>query len=156
MAGRAKQSIDVLMGKNNRSHLTKAEIDKRKKEELHFACDDITTPECLTDDEKIEFNEFVEQMRDKGIINNLTVDSLASFFVSRREYLKFTSLLEKISVNEENIDYYNKLSLIQDRAYKKMRQAAADNGLTITSQNRLVAPVVAEEKKSNKFEKFAM
>jgi P27 family predicted phage terminase small subunit len=153
--GRARQSVDVLLGKGNRSHLTKAEIKERAAGRVEFGKDNITVPSYLTEDEATEFEGFVAEMIDKGIVNNLCVDSLASFFVGRRNYLKFTAMLDRIAVDEDNIKYYNQISLLQDRAYKMMRQAAADNGLTITSQNRLVAPKT-EEKRENKFDKFAM
>ena len=48
-----------------------------------------------------------------------------------------------------------RLMIIQDRCFKQCRQSAADFGLTVSSRCRLVVPKPAEEKKENKFAKFA-
>lgn len=152
--GRQKQPVEILM-LNGRKHLTKAEIQERKETEIHAACDAVTPPTYLTAKQKKEFTKTASELLDIGVMSNLDIDSLAGFFVARDEYLKLTKILKKADLsNTATIDYYSKMASMQDKAYKRMRAAAGDNGLTITSRCKIAAPKKQKEKPINKYDKF--
>lgn len=171
MAG-TRQPTALLEAKGKK-HLTKAEIEERKSQEIKAPTDKVTPPKYLTKEQKKVFNKIKKQLMAIDLISNLDVDALARFIIAQSKYIEVT---EKISqapltieikkeirnenddvVGIENIEVVNplvdKLLIIQDRLFKQCRQGAADFGLTITSRCRLVVPKPKEEKR-NKFDKF--
>lgn len=147
---RAKQSIEVIQAKGKK-HLTKAEIEERKSQEVRAPMDKIEPPSYLPDDLKTEFNRIADDLKKIKIMTNLDNESLARFVVSEYNYQKITKKLLKTGVDNEK--YYDYL-LMQEKTFKQSRQAASDLGLTISSRCKLVVPTVKKAEKKNKFSKF--
>lgn len=148
--GRARQSIEVIQAKGKK-HLTKAEIEERKSQEIRAPMDKIEPPSYLPEDLKKEFNRIADDLKKIKIMTNLDCESLARFVVSEYNYQKITRKLLKTGIDNEK--YYDYL-LMQEKVFKQSRQAASDLGLTISSRCKLVVPTTNKTEKKNKFSKF--
>ena len=174
MAGQ-RQPVSLITEKG-RKHLTKAEVENRKKTEIHAAADKVEAPKWLSAKQKKRFKTIAQELLNLDIMSNLDCDALARLIVAEDEFItinkqiKKTPLMvkqlvllkeeeagetvfketEKMVVNPE----YDKLQIMRGRVFKECRQGAADFGLTISHRCRLVVARAAEPPKENKFEKF--
>lgn len=176
MAGK-RQPIEVLQAKG-RKHLTKAEIENRKKTEIDAPDDKVIPPSFLTAKQKKRFNSLAAELMELKIISNLDCEALGRLIVVEEDFakiskeLKKTPLMVNVRVTVQKKDEYgnpimieleekqvnptfDKLQVLRDRAFKECRQGAADFGLTITSRCRISVPVAKEPPKENKFMRFA-
>ena len=151
---RQREPIDLILAKNKK-HLTKQEIESRKKSELNLDSlkNEIIAPEYLQGHQQEEFYKIAEKLSKIGIMTDLDCDCLARYIISKQIYLKYTSLLTK-EISKGNLEKIEKYTLMQDKFFKQCRSSASDLGLTITSRCKLVMPQLPEEKKENKFNKF--
>lgn len=154
MAGRNKEPVALVIAKGKK-HLTKAEIEQRKSEELDVPSDAIAAPPYLTKAQKKAFDEIAQTLIELEIMTNLDCDALASYIVARDGWVNAGKQLRKKEVRE-NPKATNQWSLIESRYRKDMRQAAVDLGLTITSRGKIVAPTKeTPTPPKNKFAMFA-
>lgn len=161
--GNQKEPIDLILAKGKK-HLTKAEIEERRKTEIKTDYINVTAPEYLSEEEKQEFNRITEILLDIGIINELDEDCLARYLIANTNYVKYTKELRTLNINltkakkpEKKKEILSQIDLYltyQDRALKQCRACANDLGLSISSRARLVMPPAKEPPKENKFEKF--
>lgn len=170
MAGQ-RQPIELVMAKN-RKHLTKDEIAERTARELKPCTDDITAPSYLTAKQKKQFYKIAAQLEKLNIMGETDVDALARYITAQELYEQAVKDIRKLEKDrpkaEEKKDdpksYYENMDLYytmmdnatkrQDRYFKQAQQAAGALGLTISARCRLVAPVVEEKPKENKFSRF--
>lgn len=170
MAG-PRQPIELVIA-NDKKHLTKAEIEERRQRELKPCTDEITAPSYLTRKQKEAFNKIAKQLEKLKIMGETDCDALARYITAQSLYEQSVKDLRKLAKDRpkkedreddpksyyENLDlYYTMLESAtkrQDRYFKQAQQAAGALGLTISSRCRLVAPVVEETPKQNKFAKF--
>lgn len=160
---RNKEPVELILAKGKSHHLTKSEIEKRKKEEIKAPADKIKPPSYLNKSQKNKFKKIATELIDLDIMSNLDCDALARYLISLDMYIAISNKLQQTSIDNIDINNYEKmaeqiskldnLSKIQDRYFKQCRMAASDLGLTITSRCRLVIPKTPEPKK-NKFDKF--
>ncbi|TFI13730.1 phage terminase small subunit P27 family [Thiopseudomonas sp. 4R-3cl] len=149
MRGRPKKPIDLLLAEG-KSNLTKAEIEKRKAEELVVPFTDISVPDYLEDEKLInEFYDIADKLLALNIMTELDEDTLARYVMAKAQWLNLTRAYNN-AVKSKDYDLVHFLDTKQDRAFKQCRSAASDLGLTITSRARLVVPQV-EQPKQNKF-----
>lgn len=171
MVAGPRQPIELLEFKGKK-HLTKAEIEERHARELKPCTDEITAPTYLTGKQKKEFYRIAAQLDKLKIMGETDVDALARYITAQGLYEQAVKDLRKLEKDrpkaEEKEDdpqsYYHNMDLYyttldnatkrQDRYFKQAQTAAAALGLTISSRCRLVAPVVEEKPKENKFSKF--
>ena len=161
--GNQKQPINLIMAKGKK-HLTKAEIEERRKTEIQTDHVNVTAPEYLTDDQKNEFYRIAKILLDIGIITELDEDCLANYLISNSNYVSYTKKLNELNgklararKTEKKKDYISQIDIYltyQDRALKQCRACANDLGLSISSRARLVMPEAKEPPKENKFNKF--
>ena len=149
---KTRQPIELIKAKGKK-HLTKAEIESREKTELKVDLKDVTIPDYLPNNLKKEFESIATKLLKVGIMTELDEDCLARYLLSKQSYLLYTSLLNK-SIKKNNLVEMEKLTAMQDKAFKQCRASANDLGLTITSRCKLVVPEVKEPPKTNKFTKF--
>jgi len=147
-----KQPIAVIKAKGKK-HLSKAEIDERERTELKVDLKDVAIPNYLPVKLKKEFEEIASKLLKIGIMTELDEDCLARYLQSKQNYLLYTKMLNK-AIKNNNIIEMEKLTTMQDKAFKQCRASANDLGLTIGSRCKLVMPQVPEEPKENKFSKF--
>ena len=160
MAGRKRQPIELLMAKGNISHLTKEEIEKRKKLEVQAPVGEGYAPDYLTAKQKNIFEDYAKQLIALKVYSDLDRETLAFFVVASEEYKDYTKQIRKLSIattDEEkklrNLELRKLLAIERDRSYKQAKQSASELGLTITSRAKLIVPQV-EEPEENKFAKF--
>ena len=139
---RPKQPIDLIVAKGKK-HLTKAEIEERRKQEIKASDDNIEAPSYLPNNLKEEFNKIAYELKRINIMTNLDVDTLARFVISKTMYLKLTSDIMKDTTLLQDVKVLNN----QDKLFKQCRSSAMDLGLTISSRCRLVIPNTEKEEK---------
>ena len=149
---RPRQPVDLIIA-NDKKHLTKEEIEKRRSSEIKPCIDKIEAPPYLTKKQKEEFYEIAEQLKKLNIMGETDVDALARYITSRDLYITAVKRLRSKEARE-NLGMYAYYAKIQDRFFKQCRACAMDLGLTISSRCRLVVPAPPEQKKENKFSKF--
>ena len=170
MAGQ-RQPIELVIA-NDRKHLTKAEIEERRQREIKPCTDNIAAPSYLTAKQRKEFYKIAEQLQKLNIMGETDAGALARYVTAQELYEQAVKDLRKLPKErpseEEKEDnpagYFRKLESYyalletatkrQDRYFKQAQTAAAALGLTISSRCRLVAPVIEEKPKENKFAKF--
>lgn len=163
MAGRPREPINLIMAKGKK-HLTKAEIEERKRTEIATDHTNVKPPNYLNEEEVKEFYRISKILLDIGIITELDEDCLAHYLVSNSSYIKYTKkirALEDELLEAKRTDRKAKLKseidlylTYQARALKQCRACANDMGLSISSRAKLVMPQPKEEKKENKFNRF--
>lgn len=146
---KSRQPIELIEAKGKK-HLSKAEIEIRKKSELKVDLKDINIPNYLTAKEKKEFQEIARKLLEIGIMTELDEDILATNIIARSHYVKYTKLLNK-AIKESEVSEMEKLTAMQDKAFKQFRASANDLGLTISSRCKLIMPDPKEPPKKNKF-----
>lgn len=161
--GNQKQPIDLIIAKGKK-HLTKQEIEERKRSEVKVNFTDITPPDYLSEEQKQEFLRISNILLDIGIMSELDEDCLAHYLIANTNYIRYTKKINELEIEklkkkksetirkiEAEIDLY---LTYQDRALKQCRACANDLGLSISSRCKLVMPPSKEEPKKNKFSKF--
>ncbi len=163
MPGRNKEPINLIMAKEKK-HLTKAEIEERKKQEIKVNAVNVKSPEYLNEKQKQEFERIAKILLDIGIMTELDEDRLAQYLITMEEYIEYTekirSLKEKLKrvkkkeTKKECMSMLDSYLKYQSRALKQSRECASDLGLSISSRCKLVMPKTNESPKKNKFNKF--
>lgn len=165
MAGQ-RQPIDLVIAKGKK-HLTKEEIAKRKSSELQPCADGITAPPFLTAKQKKDFYKIAAQLQKLNVMGETDCDALARYITAQAQYeqtVKDIRAVQKERPKGEAADVaaiakwtaiLERLDMRMDRYFKQAQTAAGALGLTISSRCRLVAPVVEEKPKENKFAKFS-
>lgn len=152
---RPRQPIKLVQAKGAK-HLTKEEIAKRAAEELDVPIPEtIKPPDYIADAPKLveEFNDIAEKLLALKILTELDADSLARYLLAKQNYLQYTSLLNS-AIRKNKVAEMAAIQTMQDKAFKQVRAAASDLGLTISSRCRLVVPQ-APAPKTNKFSRFS-
>lgn len=140
MAG-VRQPIDLIKAKGKK-HLTKAEYEQRKAEEIDVPFVDVCPPEYLTGAKQIEeFNHYAKMLCAIGIFTELDVDELARYIIGKQIYLQYSNLLSK-SMRSADLDKLAKIQILQDKAFRQCQASAKALGLNITSRCKLIVPQV--------------
>lgn len=163
MAGQ-RQPIDLVIAKGKK-HLTKAEIAERKSSEVQPCDDEIAAPSFLTAKQKKDFNKIAAQLQKLNVMGETDCDALARYITAQGQYeqtIKDIRAVQKERPKCADVAEIAKWTAILerldqrlDRYFKQAQTAANALGLTISSRCRLVAPVVEEKPKENKFAKFS-
>ena len=136
---RPREPIDLIKAKGKK-HLTKAEYEERKEQEIEVPFTDIEPPEYLTGAKQLEkFKYYADMLLQIGIFTQLDVDCLARYIMGEQLYLKYTNLLIGL-INSKDFDHIGKIQGLQDRAFKQCQQCARDLGLTISARCKLIIP----------------
>ncbi|MEG2429319.1 MAG: phage terminase small subunit P27 family, partial [Oscillospiraceae bacterium] len=136
-------------------HLTKLEIENRKKTEIKAESDNVEAPSYLNKAQKTKFKKIADELLKINIISNLDCDCLARYIIAETMFLKMTKKLNNKEV-QEDIFEIEKIANLQDKFFKQCRCIANDLGLTVTSRCKIVIPKIEEEKVENKFMKFGV
>lgn len=133
-----KEPIDLLLAKGKK-HLTKAEIEQRREEEVKVPFTDVAPPDFFSDTQKKEFMSIAEKLLAIGIFTELDEDCLTRYILAKNLYLKYTSALTGL-LGKRNYSEISKMQTLQDKAFKQCQSCARDLGMTITSRCKLVVP----------------
>lgn len=139
-----RQPIDLVVAKG-KAHLTKAQIEKRRAEEISIpeSMRGIEPPEELTTKkQQAEFMEIASKLRDIGIWGEIDADCLARYILGKELYAKYTKMLSKLISrgDEEDIALISRVQIWQDKAFRQCHQCAQALGMTITSRCKIVIP----------------
>lgn len=159
----AKQPISILQYKN-KSHLTKAEIERRQAEEATVKpkSDNIKCPYWLKDKvARKEFKRIAAELQEIDLMSNLDVDLLAMYCQAYAQYQKATEELQDQPLSITKYDKFerpyqveNPLIKIQLKYSDEMKKIASQMGLSISSRLKLVVPQPKNDKPKNKFSEF--
>lgn len=153
--GRPRQPIDLIVAKGKK-HLTKKEIEARKKQEVQAPTDNIYAPEYLTEKQKAKFEEIAKTLDDMNIMSNLDCHALARYISAVDMYEELTKKVRspKVLSDVTTLKEYAKL---QNLYFTQCHTAANALGLSISSRCKLVLPPSAtqETPKENKFARFS-
>ena len=148
-----RQPIELVIRKGNK-HLTKTEIETRRKSEIGPLDGEIAPPAYLTKKQKAEFNKIAGQLEELKILGETDVDALGRYVVANTMYIDSVKKLRRREIREDPELFENWLK-IQEKLFRQCRQSASDLGLTISSRCKLVVPATDKlEIKQNKFKKF--
>ena len=164
MAGQ-RQPIELVVAKGKK-HLTNAEKEDRMARELKPCTDEIVAPSYLTAKQKKEFYKIAGQLEKLKIMGETDCDTLARYVTAQELYEQAVKDLRAVQKQRPKGEGDAALAMIKWAAmleqldkrvekYFKMAQTAAGAlGLSISSRCRLVAPVIEEKPKENKFARF--
>lgn len=151
---RPREPIDLLIAKGKK-HLTKAEIEERRAQEIDVPFTDIEPPKFLPKSFHKEFYEISDKLKAIGIMTELDTVSLAQYLIAKQNYISYTAMLLKIIkrnsdpnkpyLNEDDVAENTKIQALQDRALRQCQTCARDLGLTITSRARIAIPQPPDE-----------
>lgn len=150
--GRPRKPVDLILHEN-RSHFTKDQLAEKRRLELRVDLKDVNPPEYLPAKLQEEFNVIAGKLLILNIMTELDEDTLARYLLAKQNYLQYTSMLNKATRENKLMDM-ERISVLQDKAFKQCRSCASDLGLTISSRCKMVVPKVNEQPKVNKFAKF--
>lgn len=146
---RPREPIDLVKAKGKK-HLTKAEYENRKNQEVDVPFTDIEPPTFLPKSFHEEFYEISGKLKAIGIMTELDVVSLAQYLIAKQNYISYTAMLLKVIkrnidpdkpfLTEDDVIENTRIQTLQDRALRQCQTCARDLGLTITSRARLVVP----------------
>lgn len=149
---RPRQPVALIQAKG-RKHLTKNEIQTRMAQEPDVPFKNVQPPAYLPSNLAAEFEDIASKLLKIGVMTELDEDALARYLLAQQNYLHYTSMLNA-AIKAKKIGDMEKLSALQDKAFKQCRAAASDLGLTIASRCRLIVPMSAEAPPANKFDRF--
>lgn len=174
-----RQPTDLVVMKGKK-HLTKAEIEERKKAEVVAPCDKVKPPAYLTPELKKKFRKLAKELLEIKLIANVDCEALARLLIAQEQFVEITAEIQKtplmidVPVYEDRINpvtgkaenvkvgtvqavngEMERLMIIQDRCMKQCRQGASDFGMTVSSRCRLIVPRAKTDKPENKFAKYA-
>lgn len=146
---RPREPIDLIKAKGKK-HLTEAEYEERKAQEIEVPFTDIEPPSFLPKTFHNEFYEISEKLVAIGIMTELDTVSLAQYLIAKQNYISYTAMLLKIIkrnsdpnkkyLDEDDVTENTKIQALQDRALRQCQSCARDLGLTITSRCKIVVP----------------
>lgn len=155
MANTKRRPIELILHED-KMHLTKEEIEQRRREQVEIQVGTGEPPEYLNANQRRRFRDIVKPLITLGIYSDLDADCLATYCIASMEYTALTKELAKIDLkvgDEEAQKEYKRIAIERDRAFAQARTTANDLGLNITSRCRIIKPEIAEPPK-NKFDQF--
>lgn len=151
MAGRKKERIEVLQDKGKK-HLTKSEIEERKKNKIIVSNDNINPTENLPEELHERFYFYSKELKSAGIISNLDVGGLERYCILEKEFYIIFKDIENTSKNSFRYKEKKKDLLDTNKAMISLENSL---GLNMPARTKLVLPKPKEDKPKNKFERFA-
>lgn len=138
MSGK-RQPTEVVKA-NGRKHMSQAEEDARRDQEVHVPVPErATPPKWLQKKFHAEFVEIGEILRLAGLYSELDRDLLGQFLVARDRWVR-ADKLASAAITKKDEALAKDWTSIQSTYFKQCRQCAESMGLSITSRCRLVVP----------------
>lgn len=135
-----KRQPTALVEANGRKHLTEAEKDQRRDQEVHVPPPDrAAPPRWLPKRLHREFEEIGEILLAAGLYAELDRDVLGQYFLARERWLKADrKAAAAIRAGDEKLA--REWTGVQGTYFKQARQCAEVMGLSVTSRCRIVVP----------------
>jgi hypothetical protein len=135
MPGRKKEPVDLIVLKGKK-HLTKAEIEERKEEEIKVVPDELVIPYGLTEEQERLFVQTYNDLAEYDMATHLEMDILTRFVKAKSEYDRLSALIEQMEVD----DFYLKVLTLRLRVSEELRKCECDLGLNVFARMKMVAP----------------
>lgn len=151
MAGSAENETEVkympgprqpteLVVANGRKHLTRAEEDERRDQEVHVPVPaQAEPPKWLPKKLHAEFRQIGEILRLAGLYAELDRDALGQYFLARERWQRADRLASK-AIRDQDEKLAKEWTGVQSTYFRQCRQCAEVLGLSISSRCRLVIP----------------
>ena len=98
-----REPVDLIKAKGKK-HLSNAEYEERKSQELDVPFLDVSPPDYLTTKkQKDEFNHYAGMLVELGIFTELDVDCLARYIIAKELYVNYTKQLRKVVAKENTV-----------------------------------------------------
>lgn len=119
MPGNRSKPIGLVVA--NGTHMSKEDIERRKKQEIKAPADNVKPPKFLNPAQKREFKKISNILIDLDIFSNLDCDSLASYIVNRDLWIHYTDEINKAIAkqNESNATLENATRLLNEEIEKE-------------------------------------
>ena len=138
MAGRRQPT--ALLEANGRKHLTEAEADARRDQEVYVPPPDAAVPpRWLPKKLHQEFREIGEILMAAGLYSELDRDVLGQFLVARDRWVR-ADKLASAAIRDKDEKLAKEWTAVQGTYFKQCRQCAEAMGLSVSSRCRLVVP----------------
>lgn len=137
--GRNAQPIGLLKAKG-KSHMGKAEIQRREDTELKVPFTDVHPPDYLNKAQQTKFNEYAEKLLALNVLTELDEECLARY-VCEEDIVKTA----RRRLSRADADDIKDAEIMYDKAVKRIRMLASDLGLTPTSRCKLAIPAPPDE-----------
>lgn len=136
-----RQPTELVVA-NGRKHLTRAEEDQRRDQEVYVPVPErAEPPKWLPKKLHDEFREIGEILRLAGLYAELDRDALGQYFLARERWLRADRLASK-AIREQDEKLAKEWTGVQSTYFRQCRQCAEVLGLSISSRCRLVVPQV--------------
>ena len=149
---RPREPIELIVAKGKK-HISQAEIDQRRAEEIQVPFKEIKPPKYLNKKQKKTFKDLAGKLLTIKIYTELDADALARYIIAQDLYISYTEAINEL-IEKGNLVLLKEVQNMQDKAFRQAQSSARDLGLTISSRCKLVVPVKEEAPKQNKFAKF--
>ena len=144
-SGRKPIPVDVIVARGQ-THLTKAEIEKRRAAEVHPKNVKIDPPEYMVDRElRKRFRRIARELAAIGVWAAIDADELARFVDAQWAYEQFTTRM-KDALECGEVGKAMELQRAQDRAFKQAHAIATAFGMNCTARCKIVVPKPPEAK----------
>lgn len=138
MAGRRQPT--ALLEANGRKHLTEAEADARRDQEVYVAPPEAAVPpRWLPKKLHKEFREIGEILLASGLYSELDRDVLGQYFLARERWLRADKLASQ-AIRDKDETLAQKWASTQNTYFRQARQCAESMGLSVTARCRTVVP----------------
>ena len=138
MAGRRQPT--ALLEANGRKHLTEAEADARRDQEVYVASPEAAVPpRWLPKKLHKEFREIGEILLAAGLYSELDRDVLGQYFLARERWLRADKLASQ-AIRDKDETLAQKWASTQNTYFRQARQCAESMGLSVTARCRIVVP----------------
>lgn len=153
MAGRKSMSVKQIIENGNKSHLTKAEIERRQENEKQLEKLDSTKlrpPKWLGVVAKKIFKDIVKEMKALDILVNVDVYGLAIISDSMEKYIKCTVTLHSEEMKVITITKYGEKEIenptvgTQRKYAETFNKYAANYGLSPASRLKIISQNMPE------------
>ena len=134
-----RQPTELVVA-NGRKHLTRAEEDQRRDQEVHVPVPNrVEPPQWLPKKLHAEFNQTGEILRLAGLYSELDRDALGQYLLARERWQRADKLAGK-AIREQDEKLAKEWTTVQSTYFRQCRQCAEVLGLSISSRCRLVVP----------------
>lgn len=155
MPGRPQMPLSVIIGGGNKSHLTKEEIEKRKKSETRLKpkADKVSCPSWLDGVARAEWQRIIGDLKELELVSNLDLTALAMYCDAYSKYRTASDLVRKEGPVVEFRNATGAVNQVKHPAVEVMKTMAGiaksygtEFGLSFGSRARLIPPETGEDK----------
>lgn len=138
MAG--KRQPTALIELNGKKHMTQAEADKRRDQEVYVPpVETVEPPKWLTKRLRAEYCEIGTLLNGAGLYAELDRDVLGQYFLCRERWMK-ADRKAAAAIQKGDEKLAREWTGVQGVYFKQARQCAEAMGLSVTSRCRIVVP----------------